>query len=94
LNEGGRIRLGLSAALVTTYPDDVTVPGHHLGTLESGGGRASAIFQGFPLVKRPKRIHEFLFRTVQGELKEGAARCIHICPQLTAVSIDDRLIDR
>jgi putative tryptophan/tyrosine transport system substrate-binding protein len=29
------------------------------------------------LMSRPKRIHEFIFRTGQGELKEGAARCIH-----------------
>jgi hypothetical protein len=42
------------------------------------------------LMSRPKRIHEFIFRTGQGELKEGAARCTHICPQPTPVGIDDR----
>jgi hypothetical protein len=46
------------------------------------------------LVNRRRRIHEFLSRAGQGELKYGASHFIRICPQPAPMGIDDGTADR
>src|SRR5437588_9613325 len=46
------------------------------------------------LMRYGPRIHDFLFRSWQGELEYSAARLIHACPQPAPMGIDDRPADR